>query len=64
MGRKLTDIEKIFFEKNNLNVNDMSFIELMENREKAYNWVFENKKKFKKEIEENKEEFLLFLKEL
>lgn len=64
MGRKLTDIEKIFFEKNNLNVNDMSFIELMENREKAYNWALENRKKFKKEIEENKEEFLLFLREL
>ncbi len=63
MNIQLTDIEKIYFEKNKLDINNMNFIEIMENKQKAYTWVFENKAKFNKDLEIYKDEFIIFLKE-
>ena len=39
MESKLTEIEKIYIEKANINIESMSLIERLETRKKAYEWA-------------------------
>lgn len=62
MGRKLTEIEKIYIEKANINIDNMSLIERLEISKKAYEWTYKMREKYTGDVKNNKEDFLKFLK--
>ena len=62
MGRKLTEIEKIYIEKANINIDNMSLIERLEISKKAYEWTYKMREKYNGDVKKNKEDFLKFLK--
>ena len=64
MESKLTEIEKIYIEKVNINIESMSLIERLETRKKAYEWAYKMREKYEGDVENNKEKFLNFLKGL
>ena len=62
MGRKLNEIEKIYIEKANINIDNMSLIERLEISKKAYEWTYKMREKYNGDVKNNKEDFLKFLK--
>ena len=62
MGRKLTEIEKIYIEIDNINIDNMSLIERLEISKKAYEWTYKMREKYNGDVKNNKEDFLKFLK--
>ena len=63
MFARITEIEKIYIEKSNLNIDNIDLEKLMEIKREALNWVYENRSKFNGDILNDKDGFLEFLKE-
>ena len=63
MLARITEIEKIYIEKSNFNIDNIDLEKLMEIKREALNWVYKNRSKFNGDILNDKNGFLEFLKE-